>query len=171
MAEVVHADIVEQILIRLEVKALIRCKSVCNSWHSLITSTRFINGHLNRSYNNELGSRRILLGNFISRFHRLVGSSNGLACIILDYGFKVLVGNPLTSELRKPVVPRWMYGFSLCYGFGYDSSTDDSKVFVAYSCVGYVSLMKKYNVKESWEMSSLNSLHHERKHNIVHYLH
>ncbi|KAJ0617160.1 putative F-box associated interaction domain-containing protein [Helianthus annuus] len=23
-----------------------------------------------------------------------------------------------------------MYGFSLCYGFGYDSSTDDYKVFV-----------------------------------------
>ncbi|MFS7916363.1 putative F-box domain-containing protein [Helianthus anomalus] len=33
-AEVVHDDIVEQILIRLDVKNLIRCRRVCKSWNS-----------------------------------------------------------------------------------------------------------------------------------------
>ncbi|XP_022026619.1 putative F-box protein At2g02030 [Helianthus annuus] len=103
MAKFVHADVVEQILLRSEVKDQIRFKSVCKSWHSLITSPRFVNRHLNHSYNkdrcnDQLGHRRICLED--DGFCYSVGSSNGLVCIIsyLRIG-EVLVGNPLTREL------------------------------------------------------------------------
>ncbi|MFS7916292.1 putative F-box domain-containing protein [Helianthus anomalus] len=42
MAEFGYGDLVELILVRLDVKDLIRFKSVCKSWHSLITSPRFV---------------------------------------------------------------------------------------------------------------------------------
>ncbi|KAJ0806745.1 putative F-box domain, galactose oxidase/kelch, beta-propeller, F-box associated interaction [Helianthus annuus] len=133
MAEVVHADLLEQILLRSEVKDLIRFKSVCKSWHSVITSSGFINRHLNRSYNKdrhnyEIGHRRIRLTDG-SGSYTLVGSSNGLVCIIsyLRIG-EVLVGNPLTRELRQ--LPLSTIDSPSCRGFGYDSSTDDYTVLV-----------------------------------------
>ncbi|KAF5820103.1 putative F-box domain-containing protein [Helianthus annuus] len=139
MAEVVHADLVEQILLRSEVKDLIRFKSVCKSWHSVITSSGFINRHLNRSYNKdrhnyEIGHRRIRLTDG-SGSYTLVGSSNGLVCIIsyLRIG-EVLVGNPLTRELRQ--LPLSTIDSPSCWGFGYDSSTDDYNVLVGARKVG-----------------------------------
>ncbi|KAJ0677562.1 putative F-box domain, galactose oxidase/kelch, beta-propeller, F-box associated interaction [Helianthus annuus] len=134
MAEVVHADVLKQILIRLHVEDLIRCKRVCKSWHTLITSPRFINRHLNRSYNedrynNELSSRRVRISH---RHCSLVGSSNGLVCIIsCIHSRKVLVGNPLTREVRQLRLPGWMtHSPPVCSGFGYDSSKDDYKLIV-----------------------------------------
>ncbi|KAJ0606137.1 putative F-box domain-containing protein [Helianthus annuus] len=102
MAAFVHADVFEEILIRTDVKDLLRFKSVCKSWYSLITSRRFINLHLNHScnkdrYNNELGHRRIRL---TDDDDDLVGSSNGLICICSSTS-RVLVGNPLTREVRQ----------------------------------------------------------------------
>ncbi|KAI3716458.1 hypothetical protein L1987_67355 [Smallanthus sonchifolius] len=125
MTEFDHEDVVEQILIGLDVKDLIRCKSVCKSWHSLITSPGFINRHLNYSYHkdrcsNELNNRRI-------SYTHLVGSSNGLICIISALYAKILVCNPLTREVRKLAL---LIGLSFCWGFGYDSSGDDYKVFM-----------------------------------------
>ncbi|KAI3687780.1 hypothetical protein L1987_81483 [Smallanthus sonchifolius] len=57
------ADILEQILLRLDVEDLIRCKSVCKSWLTFISHARFIKTHLNYSYNddrikNKYGHRR-----------------------------------------------------------------------------------------------------------------
>ncbi|MFS7992469.1 putative F-box domain-containing protein [Helianthus anomalus] len=134
MAEVVHADVLEQILILLDVNDLISCVRVCKSWHSFITSPRFSNPHLTRSYNedhynNELGSRRVRLSH---RYRRsLVGSSNGLVCIISYLTCKVLVGNPLTRVVRQLKLPRWMtHSPPVCSGFGYDSSKDDYKLVV-----------------------------------------
>ncbi|KAJ0606174.1 putative F-box domain-containing protein [Helianthus annuus] len=100
MAELAHDDLVEQILIRLDVKDLIRFKTVCKSWHSLITSLGFVSRHLNHSYNeynNIYGytSQRIVLS---ATSHKLVGSSSGLVCIISisEFSCNVLVCNPST---------------------------------------------------------------------------
>ncbi|GJV45230.1 gypsy type transposase [Tanacetum coccineum] len=60
----------------------------------------------------------------------LIGSSNGLICISPFY--KVIVSNPMTREvkyLRNPEIP---YIISLCWGFGYDSSTGDYKVILGF---------------------------------------
>ncbi|GJW16683.1 gypsy type transposase [Tanacetum coccineum] len=82
------------ILARSQVEDLLRCKSVCKSWKSLISSRRFVKYHLNynlkkKAYNNESGDTRI---DFDSEYcHRLVGSSNGL-CWVLAMIHKVVVG-------------------------------------------------------------------------------
>ncbi|KAK9072508.1 hypothetical protein SSX86_008942 [Deinandra increscens subsp. villosa] len=95
---VVHDDIVEQILIELDVKDLIRYKSVYSSFHSYYNSP-------------------------------VVGSSNGLVCIFNSKTDELLVGNPLTREVRHLELPTWI-GARICWGFGYDSSRDDYKVLL-----------------------------------------
>ncbi|KAM0013684.1 putative F-box domain, galactose oxidase/kelch, beta-propeller, F-box associated interaction [Helianthus debilis subsp. tardiflorus] len=134
MAEVIHDDVVEQILIQLDVKDLIRYKSVCKSWHSLITSPRFINRHLNHScnkdhYNNQLANRRITLFERSGLGNHLVGSSNGLVCIFSN-SIHLRVTNPLTREVRQLESPRLIGVLQLCWGFGYDSSREGYKVVI-----------------------------------------
>ncbi|KAF5791908.1 putative F-box domain-containing protein [Helianthus annuus] len=146
MAKFVHADVVEQILLRSEVKDLIRFKSVCKSWHSLITSPRFVNRHLKHSYNKDrndskIGHRRITFADDDHRPRNLVGSSNGLVCVESAY-LHFSVVNPLTGEVtqlrRSPYICLWLF-----WGFGYDESTDDYKVIVKgenRTCVRVMSL-------------------------------
>ncbi|MFS7988892.1 putative F-box domain-containing protein [Helianthus anomalus] len=86
-------DVVEQILVRLDVGDLIRCKSVCKSWRFLISSPRFVKAHLNNAYtndrnNDELGHRRVCLRGirgedswFLLDCIHIVGSCNGLLCV------------------------------------------------------------------------------------------
>ncbi|MFS7916372.1 putative F-box domain, galactose oxidase/kelch, beta-propeller, F-box associated interaction [Helianthus anomalus] len=150
MAEVVHEDLVEQILLRSEVKDVIRFKSVCKSWHSLITSPRFVNRHLKHSSNKDrndskIGHRRITFEDDDHRPRNLVGSSNGLVCVTSGY-LQFSVVNPLTGEVTRLRRPPYM-GYWLCcgcgFGFGYDSSTDDYKVIVKgknQTCVRVMSL-------------------------------
>ncbi|XP_076937386.1 F-box protein At3g07870-like [Bidens hawaiensis] len=139
MAEVaVHDDVVEEILLRLDAKDLNRYKRVCKSWRSLITSPGFVSRHLNLSYNkdhynNQLAHRKVsLLKIHVSAnyYHlKLVGSSNGLVCIfsVSAFGYKLVVGNPLTRENNAPLSSAIIYHVG---GFGYDLSKDDYKVIV-----------------------------------------
>ncbi|GKC84336.1 F-box protein CPR1-like protein, partial [Tanacetum coccineum] len=146
--EKVVDDILEQmILVRLEVRDLIRCKSVCKSWRNFISKHSFIKAHLNHSYkddchNNNFRHRRIVksqcgcysesLGHMycLSNKCNIVGSSNGLVCIS-DFPSQVLIANPSTREfkiLRNPSEVCHLSGSEMCEGFGYDSSSDDYKV-------------------------------------------
>ncbi|XP_076955836.1 putative F-box/LRR-repeat/kelch-repeat protein At1g11620 [Bidens hawaiensis] len=135
MAEIdVHDDIVEEILIRLDVKDLKRYMCVCKSWFSLITSPRFVRRHMNHScnkdhYTNGFGQRRVTLFKSLDYFYRprLVGSSNGLVCI--ESECKLMLCNPLTREVRQLPSPP-IFGLTSCWGFGYDSSVDDYKVII-----------------------------------------
>ncbi|XP_076884906.1 F-box protein At3g07870-like [Bidens hawaiensis] len=129
-------DLVEHIHVRSNVKDLIRLKSVCKSWYSLFTSPRFVKRHLTRGHSedrsNNIGQRRIVLRD--DNFHKLVGSSNGLVCVItsdsvFDGTFSCKVGNPLTREVVQLTFPR-MASRPYFWGFGYDSFTDDYKVIV-----------------------------------------
>ncbi|KAJ0617180.1 putative F-box domain, galactose oxidase/kelch, beta-propeller, F-box associated interaction [Helianthus annuus] len=127
--------LMNKILLRSEVKDLIRFKSVCKSWHSLITSPRFVNRHLNHSYNkdccnNKLNNRRICLA-YEECFYSLVGSCNGLVCIFSYLTWTILVGNPMTREVRRLNLPSFLLFRSLCWGFGHDLSEDDYTVVVA----------------------------------------
>ncbi|XP_076881024.1 F-box protein CPR1-like [Bidens hawaiensis] len=147
MAELAF-DVVEQILVRMDVEDLIRCKSVCKSWLSLISSPRFVKAHLNHNIksdrdNRELGHRRVCLPYILNEdtwfcfdcIH-IVGSCNGLLCFS-PRGSELVVTNPSTREHRKLPTPRHMPKVSmirqvLCWGFGYDSCTDDYKVIVGF---------------------------------------
>ncbi|GKC84346.1 putative F-box domain-containing protein, partial [Tanacetum coccineum] len=132
---VVMFDVVEEILLRLDVEDLLRCKSVCKLWYSLISSDCFVQSHLNRTHKKNHGHRRrrIFLLNDCSNFCcRIIGSSNGLICIS-PYAAQFLVTNPSTREVKNlPTLDgvvqknRW----KLCWGFGYDFSIDDYKLVV-----------------------------------------
>ncbi|KAL8247038.1 hypothetical protein R6Q59_008254 [Mikania micrantha] len=144
-------DAVEEILVRLDVEDLIRCKSVCKSWLSFISSTRFVKAHLKHNYNNdrdnhELGHRRIssyAIKNeddwlYCNGFF-IVGSCNGLVCISPE-DVELVVTNPSTRELKKLPPPPYRPHMDkilqirgvVCWGFGYDSSADDYKVVAGF---------------------------------------
>ncbi|GJV45752.1 putative F-box domain-containing protein [Tanacetum coccineum] len=129
MGEFFHDDICEQILVRLDVEDLIRYKSVCKSWKSLISHPRFVKAHQKRQVN-LIPYRMGIIPNYLSKYgaeHYMVGSSNGLACINSFDGDEIIVANPWTREERMlqklPVSPD-----RSCWGFGYDALTDDYKV-------------------------------------------
>ncbi|KAI7727783.1 hypothetical protein M8C21_025014 [Ambrosia artemisiifolia] len=144
-------DVVDQILVRSDVEDLIRCKSVCKSWQSIISDPRFVKAHLNHAYTNdrnnpELGHRRVCLSVisgedswFYSDCVHIVGSCNGLLCVS-PKGVKFVVTNPSTREHKKLPTPPFrphmhkigMIREVVCWGFGYDSSTDDYKVIAGF---------------------------------------
>ncbi|GKC48729.1 F-box/kelch-repeat protein-like protein [Tanacetum coccineum] len=80
----VMIDVVEEVLLRLTVKDLLQCKSVC--------------------------------------------SSNGLVCISSIENYQLFLTNPSTREFRELHKPPILPEMWKCYGFGYDSSTDDYKL-------------------------------------------
>ncbi|XP_076945329.1 F-box protein CPR1-like [Bidens hawaiensis] len=133
MAELVNEDVVEQILIAMDANDLIRYKSVCKTWYSLITSPRFVTCHLNHSYNKDysnkkLGHRRVRF--LYCGYTNLLGSSNGLVCMEYFRAKLIIVGNPLTREVRQLTYPSYTGRELICWGFGYDSARDDYKVIV-----------------------------------------
>ncbi|GJR70190.1 putative F-box domain-containing protein [Tanacetum coccineum] len=162
MADVLPFDLLEKILVQFDVKNLLRYKSVCKSWYSLISSSRFVKAHLNHTCNkhHEIEYKRIAICDaeskklnrlFRNTRHLIVGSSNGLLCIYLRDN-ELEVANPSTREVKKlqkltDIPERAM----LCCGFGYDLSTDDYKVIVG---IKKLKMTKFYLLKlrsNSWE--------------------
>ncbi|XP_076923059.1 F-box/kelch-repeat protein At3g06240-like [Bidens hawaiensis] len=141
MAELAF-DVLEEILIQLDVKDVIRCKSVCKSWQSLISGPRFVKAHLNHNIksdrdNQRLGHRRIHAYVEVNWTY-IVGSCNGLVCIYPKAG-EFLVTNPSTRQQRiLQTLPYMlkekedMISHIECWGFGYDSSSDDYKVVAGF---------------------------------------
>ncbi|PWA84769.1 F-box associated interaction domain-containing protein [Artemisia annua] len=142
-------DIIFKILLLLPVDALFRCKSVCSDWYKLITHETFVKSHLARKKkclfykrNDVLNTcciNDLLLANPMSKtsihyplivddFARMVGSANGLICIVQHEGISIY--KPTTRICNR------VYGgfvapvrhHQVVYGFGYDSYTDDYKV-------------------------------------------
>ena len=168
MADVVPHDILENIFLRLKVVDLIRCKSVCKSWQSFISHPSFVNTHLNHSYNNDRNNNKI----YHRRIHMptilfscfddhkygeehpycyLVGSSNGLICTCSSDA-EIIVSNPCTREMRKLPHDFGSLCWSMCCGFGYDSSSDDYK-FVAGLPKGDHTLFKEFSLKSNvWKV-------------------
>ncbi|GJW44532.1 putative F-box domain-containing protein [Tanacetum coccineum] len=157
-------DIQEEILMRLQVNDLIRCKSVCKSWYSLISSPRFAKYQLKKKVdNNEIGNTRInsLAATRVCYDEEyLVGSSNGLVCISRN-ATDFLVVNPSTREVKQLRNPLGEYNSSsACVsGFGYDSSIDDYKVVIGFfnKCTKKISfqvLTLKSNIWRSVDVES-----------------
>ena len=144
-------EIIFNILLLLPVDSLFRCKSVCRDWYKLITDEKFVKAHLAKK-NKCLFYKRgdvlntccvsdLLLVNPMSKtlihyplivddFARLVGSANGLLCIVQREC--ICIYNPITRLCNR------VYGgfvapvrhYQVVYGFGYESYTDDYKVVV-----------------------------------------
>ncbi|KAF3954337.1 hypothetical protein CMV_020302 [Castanea mollissima] len=113
----VPLDVIDRILLRLPVNALIRFLCVSKEWSALINSSNFIKKHLNHSIETNSDRTLILKETFVNPPSQ---SRKGR--------------NPLIRKCRKlPSEPMDTPSGSLCYscssfGFGYDPSNDDYKV-------------------------------------------
>lgn len=129
---VLHEDLLEEILLRLPAKSLLRFRCVCKSWYSLIASPGFILAHVHLS--NKAKSYHVLLRSFnqldkkvryklcydndhldeimtidfpfvsqYNDFFRMVGCVNGVVCLSDD-----IVEVTDTLILWNPVIRRYL---------------------------------------------------------------
>ncbi|EYU39784.1 hypothetical protein ABFS82_06G173200 [Erythranthe guttata] len=168
-AETLPEEIIEQILLNLPVRSLLKFTSVSKSWRSLISSNRFIEAHLefSRKDPNFTHYRTISTfspprnggvkhcslpslfnGNglatdavdvdfpfdFSEKSVRVMGSCNGLVCIVTHEAHLLILLNPSTRKFKKlPDVCDRLMNTIICafkYGFGFVESTRDYKVLL-----------------------------------------
>ncbi|XP_076891845.1 F-box/kelch-repeat protein At3g06240-like isoform X2 [Bidens hawaiensis] len=155
-------DIAVEILLRLPVESVLRCKSISKSWYSLISDPQFVKSHLAISTTNNVHHRLIfstanrkkletcnlddvLYDNSINAVELdhpsehpskdvwIVGSCNGLVFIAM---YKALfIWNPSTrrsNRLPPSGCCKMQLGLYVVYGFGYQESTDDYKLVELY---------------------------------------
>ena len=137
-------ELIIQILQRLPVKPLIRFKSVCKSWFSLISHPQFANSHFqlpkilliststlqSQSVNLEpsLASVSLNLDFLLSESYsdlQIKASFKGF--ILLHCSSNIFLWNPSTGIHKKIPLPPFgsSQNVKSFYGFGYDQSTND----------------------------------------------
>ncbi|XP_065848076.1 F-box protein CPR1-like [Euphorbia lathyris] len=146
-------ELINEILLWLPVKSLLRCRCVCKSFCAIIKSQSFINSHFKRSSENRIHCKLIELGmdnngrilhalDFNEDFQQevvldkllptmtfdlLFSYCNGLVLLWID---KLSLWNPCTREYRiLPAFPV-KHTHNLSFALGYDSTTDDFKAVV-----------------------------------------
>ncbi|KAJ4840264.1 hypothetical protein Tsubulata_030533 [Turnera subulata] len=155
---ILPSGIVEEILALLPDKTIHRLRLVSKSWSSLLVSVNFHKFRL-KSTPPEINVPKFLYrdptedseGFVISDYRdgvktptkvcspphelfparsypSLIGSCNGLVCLVLKT--EIVIWNPFTGTYRKLPDITWG-GRTYTHGFGYDSASDDYKVFIA----------------------------------------
>ncbi|XP_074338468.1 putative F-box protein At1g32420 [Apium graveolens] len=152
-------DVITVILSRLPVKSLLRCKSVCKSWLSVISNPGFIKSHL---HNAIIASRKIpkianILdpGQFLEMqdlsftcpvhidlivmprllyeallVPRVIGCCNGIICLCDMSATSVYFWNPCIRQCMKIPSPPIYEGLGASINFGYDLINNDYKLFI-----------------------------------------
>ncbi|XP_045791127.1 F-box/kelch-repeat protein At3g23880-like [Trifolium pratense] len=145
-------ELIIEILLRLPVKSLLRFKSVCKSWFSLISKPNFANSHFQitvatrtsriltltqtpprkfQSIDFEINSDSVSLNhNFLPppyTYCQIKGSCRGFICL---YSFRdIWIWNPSNRFHKQIPLSRFgsvLHNFTYhLYGFGYDQSRDD----------------------------------------------
>ncbi|KAI8572530.1 hypothetical protein RHMOL_Rhmol01G0206600 [Rhododendron molle] len=151
-------ELILEILLRLPVNSLIRFKSVCKSWQTMISSPQFVKKHLDFvTMGDTINPWRIIVQNLYqdfksyslhSLFHEpygfeveleypfntpqygsVVGSCNGLVCIYFwELVDTFYIWNPSTRETHALSAFGKEFVVGTSFGFGYDSPNDDYKV-------------------------------------------
>ncbi|KAL8093163.1 F-box protein CPR1-like isoform X2 [Apium graveolens] len=150
-------ELIDDILYRVPVKYLLRCRCVSKEWCSIIDSNAFVRKHCKRTNECNRGGGVVISGDgkvFLTDVDSLrddivdvielddacvsgaefVGVSNGLVCLCKDNKNVFVLCNPSTRKYRMlPRIPS-VFGrefeeveVPLC-GFGYDCVNDDYKV-------------------------------------------
>ena len=173
-------EIIIDILKRLRVKSLLRFRAVCKDWRNLLESPSFIEEHYHHSANEypllvchvynrnsiysplcslrydkeTVKAERILEMDSLRRVSCLIGSSNSLLCVALDFEKDdtvdpLLLLNPATREIRQ--VPRSTdEDCSYCYyGFGYSPVVRDYKIVRIHSA-GARTNIRRMNSHNIW---------------------
>lgn len=148
-------DIIFKIFLLLPVLSLLRCKSVCKSWLSIISDPYFIQTHLNISNTEQSSLLNMALvlsflvvvrdkhdgeqslvyvhnGKYFSSIFfdvvsvRLIGCCDGLVCLS-DYLIEnICVWNPSNRRFKMlPTPNKKTSSGPVRLGFGYDSVSDD----------------------------------------------
>ncbi|KAJ8755390.1 hypothetical protein K2173_019188 [Erythroxylum novogranatense] len=145
-------EIIAEILSRLPVKSIMRCKCVCKPWRSFLSDHDFAKMHLEKARQ----SRRFFL--FTEPFQSFdleaqsyedirttelnipmsinsvdvetVGSCDGLICAAVEDERYFLVWNPTTRVVREIFMPNSSQVGHSFYGFGYDNQLDDYKIML-----------------------------------------
>ncbi|KQK01495.1 F-box/LRR-repeat protein At2g43260 isoform X2 [Brachypodium distachyon] len=141
--------IINEILILLPVKSLLRCRCVCKAWHSAISSRHLIELHrqqsqskvhlLHGSYDiphgvNSINIERLTEEDKLEDYYRLpllenfvmINSCRDLICLAYDDGY--LLSNPATRELVYVPHASWDLDDTHFTGFGFVSSLGKYKV-------------------------------------------
>lgn len=179
-------EVVEEILSRLPVKSLLKFRCVSKWWRVLIDTKRFIKIHLHNSAKNQIlldpagplhrQLKQLTNCSWCSHLNEtvvnsfafddlfniqwnsinLVGSCNGLVCILLDRK-TVILCNPSTRMSKKLPDVEDVIGVMqfISYGFGYDESSDDYNVFgiiLFHSAGAFQTIGRIYSLKtNSWK--------------------
>ncbi|XP_061371664.1 F-box/kelch-repeat protein At3g23880-like [Gastrolobium bilobum] len=136
-----HWDVIHEILLRLPVKSLVRFKSVCKSWHSLISDPHFANSHYELS---AAPSHKLLHIASVSEAR----SIDAYASLNDDSSVRAFPYRKMSKEkpaAETPLLIERGFHRELSYfeileesqyekiyltGFGYDSSTDDYLIII-----------------------------------------
>ncbi|PWA88862.1 F-box associated interaction domain-containing protein [Artemisia annua] len=161
-------DIIREILLKVStVKSLLRCKSVCKEWYTLISDQHFIKSHYTLSTTNNINYAHhrliykqdndliscplydVLFHNSANhtllleipfqqtRGFRIIGSCNGLMCLFGVDDNTLFIYNPSTRATN--ILPPSKQGadWYVFSGFGYDETTHDYKVVKLWRCWPY----------------------------------
>ncbi|XP_065848038.1 F-box protein CPR1-like [Euphorbia lathyris] len=154
-------ELINEILLWLPVRSLLRFRCVCRSFCAITESQSFINSHFKRSSENRINHKLIELGEHRTdngiqtihaldfnddfqqelvldklfpsgSFHLFFSCCNGLVLLWID---KLSLWNPSTREYRiLPAFPvEHIQTQNLSFALGYDSTTDDFKAVVIIS--------------------------------------
>ncbi|KAK9016760.1 hypothetical protein V6N11_079254 [Hibiscus sabdariffa] len=158
MSDYIPVEVTVEILKRLPVKSLLRFRSVCKSWNSLICDPSFISTHLQASLSNNtpfllLSYWRNGKDNFVLHYDNdgfeefkqlqfpafgcasyslVLGSFNGLICLHFRKGdvSKFILWNPSIQKCISLPRPRFSDDVQINFGFGFDSITNDYKLVI-----------------------------------------
>uniref|UniRef100_A0A0E0B3M6 F-box domain-containing protein n=1 Tax=Oryza glumipatula TaxID=40148 RepID=A0A0E0B3M6_9ORYZ len=127
-------DVLFKILSWLPSKSLIRFRSVCKAWHATISSSRFVNAHLECS--KQRPSLLVIPGSFEMKKNGIRKWIRSVHCdgllLISTRKHKMMICNPSTREIVSP--PEGSH--SLCggmgLGFGFDPHSNKYKVARAF---------------------------------------
>ncbi|KAK1362724.1 hypothetical protein POM88_047198 [Heracleum sosnowskyi] len=139
-------ELVFKILILLPGISILRCKSVCKTWLSIISNPQFIQTQLIESHKKQPSSVLRVRDESIYVDTRenstllcelpsftwlilIVCSCNGLVCVGGLRGYDICLGNPMTRRFKKvPPPSEYADCENALLGFGFDDISNDYKI-------------------------------------------